>query len=905
MIQAPQDSPTPAEGASVTIQRPGISATTLDTAGIKLSDYPEPGSIEIPFRSIEGHRTGFSRWRLATVRADGQKYHQEKGSGVRVYFPPSLPDQAAELVIVEGEFKSLALHDAGIAAIGLPSFGTYSKDDDHERQLLPGITDAIRYCNPERVLFLGDSDTATNYGFSRNAQFLAASVQLVPVLCPRLPLSGPKGIDDLREHLGEGFADAWKSIVNSAEPVNPKSTAGALAVRLLRRESEAIKASGGDERDRHRQRVIDMIAECADPLAGDDLRGFAEDVFGVSKSALNSAVEASRDRRRASAANGRNESSKAESIADKLNSNRPRVELPCAGRLLSDFADELGTILAKHGCYRRGDGAFIVNAKGDKTLALTANYLRTFAEKHLVCFRQNRLNNGSSIQLENTMGESDARGVLGSPQFLAKLPELHRIANIRTPVLRPGQAVELLPIGYDKATKTLTVETCPFAHDMTIEDAIAALDDVLQDFPWADDGRSKSVVLAAMLTTFATSLLPEGALRPVFIYLANREGAGKTICAQFATVAGLGSTETTSAPADNAECRKVLLAAIMESKPVLLFDNCRGHLAFGSLEAIATSANYGDRILGKSESFSGPNLLTVLITGNGLTTSPDLRRRALFVELVMQEERSEDRTYKRILDEPALLAMRPKVLAALWAMIRHWNICGRPRPSRGHGSFPRWAEIIGGIVEAAGYQCCLEAAQIASGGNTDGDDMRRLAEKMTDEGIDFDGIVAVCREIGAFDRLTGGDEAMDRRAKSDLGTILSRYNRTVFAKAKRFIVHGKGRHRRFFTEKQGHGAMGGMGSGLVPKAQPIRGNDLNTHVPPCPHVPIADDGDAVLDVPDDVGWTLRQRITAAEEMLRGRPTKSEIESHRIGLARHAGSDQEIDTMLSRLKEAKA
>jgi hypothetical protein len=884
--------------ASQAIHRPGISAATLTSAGIRSTDYPEAGSIEIPFLSIQGQRTGFSRWRLPSVKQDGKKYHQEKGTGVQVYFPPTLPEKCAELVIVEGEFKCLALHDAGIAAIGLPSFGTYTNADER-RLLLPGIAEAIKHCKPERILFLGDADTATNYGFSRNAHFLAGSVLPLPVLCPRLPISGPKGIDDLRESLGEGFADNWKDLVQSAEPVNPKSSAGALAVRLLQREANSIEASTGDARDRHRQRVVEMIAECMDALAADDLRVFAEDTFEVSRSAINSAVK---DRHRGSEANGSN-GARVETVSDRLNSNRPRVELPCGGRLLSDFATELGTILAKHGCYRRGDAAFIVNAKGDKTIALTANYLRTFAEKHLVCFRQNRLNNGGSIQLENTMGEADARGVLSSPQFLAKLPELHRIANIRTPVLRPGQAVELLPAGYDKGTKTLTVETCPFAHDMTIEDAVALLDDVLQDFPWADEGRSKSVALAAMLTTFATSLLPEGALRPVFIYLANREGAGKTICAQLATVAGLGSTETTSAPADNAECRKVLLAAIMESKPALLFDNCRGHLAFGSLEAIATSANYGDRILGKSESFSGPNLLTVILTGNGLTTSPDLRRRALFVELVMQEERSEDRTYKRILDEPALLAMRPKLLAALWAMVRHWNRSGRPKPSRGHGSFPRWAEIIGGIVEAAGYPCCLEAAEIASGGNTDGDDMRRVAERMNGERIDFEGVVAICREIGAFDRLTSGDEPMDKRAKSDLGTILSRYHRTVFAKSKRFIVHGKGRHRRFFTEKQGHGDMGATGSSPVTKAEPIRGNGLNTHVPPCPHVPTIDDADAVLDQPDDVGWTLRERIKAADELLTGSPTKSQIKAHQIGLAMHRDRHQEIVKALARLEGA--
>ena len=97
--------------------------------------------------------------------------------------------------------------------------------------------------------------------------------------------------------------------------------------------------------------------------------------------------------------------------------------------------------------------------------------------------------------------------------------------------------------------------------------------------------------------------------------------------------------------------------------------------------------------------------------------------------------------------------------------------------------------------------------------------------------------------------------------------------------------------------------MGGMGSSLVPKAEAIRGNGLNTHVPPLPHVPTVDDSDAVLDQPDDVGWTLRERIKAADELLTGSPTKSELKAVHIGLATHRDRHQEIVKALARLEGA--
>ena len=106
----------------------------------------------------------------------------------------------------------------------------------------------------------------------------------------------------------------------------------------------------------------------------------------------------------------------------------------------------------------------------------------------------------------------------------------------------------------------------------------------------------------------------------------------------------------------------------------------------------------------------------MFVTGNGCTVSPDMRRRTLFVELFMENERAEDRKFQRELDEAALLNMRSAILSALWAFVREWNAAGRPKPSRTHSSFPQWAEIIGGIVEFAGYCCPLQQRRFGAPG---------------------------------------------------------------------------------------------------------------------------------------------------------------------------------------------
>src|SRR5208283_93477 len=110
--------------------------------------------------------------------------------------------------------------------------------------------------------------------------------------------------------------------------------------------------------------------------------------------------------------------------------------------------------------------------------------------------------------------------------------------------------------------------------------------------------------------------------------------------------------------------RKMLLTAVMEARPVILFDNIKGHLSSAALEAFLTARHIEGRILGVSENFRGENNATVLITGNHCTVSPDMRRRSLFCELFLEAERAEDRVFRQNLEVPLLLKRRSEILTA-------------------------------------------------------------------------------------------------------------------------------------------------------------------------------------------------------------------------------------------------
>src|SRR5262249_32598580 len=504
----------------------------------------------------------------------------------------------------------------------------------------------------------------------------------------------------------------------------------------------------------------------------------------------------------------------AEAIQLRLNSNLPKIRLPGDGRLLSAFAADCAKVLKNCGIYERGGVAFIVNQQRNGLDVITAPMLRTLAEQHLVCFRVVRRPDGDVVSLPRTMSTDAAQGVLSAQQFLSRLPKVARIATARLAVMRKNGAIALLPSGYDRESLTLTLPQCDYDTKLSMSIAKKIIDELLAEFPFADDGRSKAVAVAAMVGLFAAALLGTGMPRPVFIFLSNAEGAGKTLLAKCAISPTHGLVKTDGDLKDKADTEKQQLARCIDTRPYTFFDNFKRHFDSPHLEAFVSSAVWSGRILGVSKMFAGENLMSVFVTGNGCTVSPDMRRRSLFVELFMEAERAGDRKFKRVLDDAVLLDLRAQILGALLALVREWDKAGRPKPSRTQLAFPRWVDVIGGIVEHAGYGCPLETAEIPSAADVDGADMRELVKLLSDsEPVKFDELVALSRKDGLFERIIGNDGDGDLKPsdKSTLGKLLKRYDRRCFSGGMRFVVDGKGHFRTFRVASETAGLHGRHG----------------------------------------------------------------------------------------------
>ncbi|MBI4662149.1 MAG: DUF3631 domain-containing protein [Verrucomicrobia bacterium] len=212
----------------------------------------------------------FARVRLYHA-SESQKYNQRPGSGIHVYVPPTFAQspKGSRLIIVEGEFKSLALAEAGYTALGLCGFTGAARtltgtDGERNQALNEELVDLLKMHQPAQVVFLGDSDVVLN------AQFAVESAKLRQLLfawkqfqfierftVAKLPLDGAKGADDLRAEKCAAFADCFEAILSNGYDVPAKASSTEIFVTLLKRELDRVRAAikSADEHEAHRNHV--------------------------------------------------------------------------------------------------------------------------------------------------------------------------------------------------------------------------------------------------------------------------------------------------------------------------------------------------------------------------------------------------------------------------------------------------------------------------------------------------------------------------------------------------------------------------------------------------------------------------------------------------------------------------
>jgi hypothetical protein len=498
---------------------------------------------------------------------------------------------------------------------------------------------------------------------------------------------------------------------------------------------------------------------------------------------------------------------------------RVSIELPHRGRLGRLFTDQLGDILREHNFYDC-NGVVSTLRYNDKLgieelTVMTNQSFRTAIEDYCTPYFRGKEKTDKGIKetmfYPNTISDDIAKMTLASPQFIKRLKLISGVNYTRLPVLREDGTIDLLPEGYDAESQILTLvkDDSVYEIDWTQARAVAFLCGLLSEFCFTEADREHdiSVSLAAMLTLYCRHVLNEDNCRPNFLWNANAEGAGKTLGAKLAIVPTLGYCPTGSLPAEEAEIRKNITTAVMATSPVLFYDNVKRHIRSGALEALTTSPVYRDRVLGANREINCFHGLTLFITGNGCTFTPDFRRRTLVVDLFLQHVRAEDRVIQNPLDDAKLLELRPQILAAMCALVRSWYKAGMPKPQSVQQNFLEWSLTINGILEHSHFMKLCETSSDASvGGDRDLLDMETLTKAMKPKyQYNFEQLEKLIKDNGLFEKIYQKEDnspLSSDAANSAIGKFLRRFDKRILGRRSFYILDNKNRSRKKFVVEE-------------------------------------------------------------------------------------------------------
>jgi len=232
------------------------------------------------------------------------------------------------------------------------------------------------------------------------------------------------------------------------------------------------------------------------------------------------------------------------------------------------------------------------------------------------------------------------------------------------------------------------------------EDAKSVCDSIVQtmfpDFPWENKELDQTIGVSIFLTTLMRKTLD---MAPGFLVKANLQGSGKTTLLRIIHLVVTGHDMPISTLSeDNNELRKSMLAHLIESPPMIVFDNVPDGFEIRSvvLPEVLTSEKFKDRILGNSKQVSVRTNVVIALTGNNVTTNADLSRR--IIPLTLQPNRLNPE--RRSFSHPDIVgharSVRMEMIQKGLSLVAMYIRAGSPlNHSAVQGSgYPRWDKMI-------------------------------------------------------------------------------------------------------------------------------------------------------------------------------------------------------------------
>jgi len=229
----------------------------------------------------------------------------------------------------------------------------------------------------------------------------------------------------------------------------------------------------------------------------------------------------------------------------------------------------------------------------------------------------------------------------------------------------------------------------------TRDQADAALGELLAlltEFEFSSP-HDRSAAIAAMLTA---AVRPSLATAPMFHTKAPVYSSGKSYLSSIiATFATPTSVSATSFPTTDEECQKQLLALLLESPGVVVFDNLTTDLIpFKTLCSALTEEHITGRILGVSKTATVGTRVLFLSSGNNVEPVRDMTRRCVVIGLDPKVEVPAARQFNAS-PLTTVRTKRTRYVSAALTIVRAWIVAGKPNtPCKPLNSFEQWTEWV-------------------------------------------------------------------------------------------------------------------------------------------------------------------------------------------------------------------
>jgi hypothetical protein len=233
------------------------------------------------------------------------------------------------------------------------------------------------------------------------------------------------------------------------------------------------------------------------------------------------------------------------------------------------------------------------------------------------------------------------------------------------------------------------------------------LNELVVDFPFASEA-DRTHAMGAMTLPLVREMIVGNT--PLHLIEAPSPGTGKSLLADIITIPVTGRSAPIMTEAHHEEeWRKRLTASLSEAPTFLMIDNIRQKLDSAALSAALTTQTWSDRILGRSEVITLPVKCTWLASGNNPILTTEMARRTVRIRLDSEHSRPWQRTeFKHANLRQWTLSNRNKILWCLLIMVQNWIALGCPQSSQTLGNYEQWANVIGGILENAGFEGFLD-----------------------------------------------------------------------------------------------------------------------------------------------------------------------------------------------------